>query len=62
MFSPWTQIVLLNLTFKLALRFKVLAYNLSNWSEIFEYTPTFFFENAPFLVPFLGLWKIYTLV
>jgi len=48
MLSPWAQIVLLNLTFKLALRFKIIPSNWNNWSEIFEYTPTFFVKMHHF--------------
>ena len=46
MLFPWTQVVLLNLTFKLAMRFKVFALNWKNWREIFDYTPTFFVKCA----------------
>src|SRR6218665_1845971 len=62
MLSPWTQIVLLNLTFKLALRFKIFASNLYNWSEIFEYTPTFFVKMRHFWHHSWFLWGTYTLV
>ena len=44
MLSPRTHIVLLNLAIKLALWLKVFASNWNNWSQIFEYNPTFLWK------------------
>jgi len=61
MFSPKTQIVLLKLTLKLALQFKILHLIEMTGAKYLS-TPPHFCENAPFPTLLMILWETDTLM
>jgi len=54
MFSPWTQIVLWNIIFKLDFNFNLCVDLKKTIKYLSTHTPNVC-ENAPFLVPFMAL-------